>query len=239
MKGDTPVTLNSFRLLVIAALAILGPTDTAHAQARLINVSDTTTFIARYTYSPARSEPDVQGEGWRFSGWTRVEPGTCWEGEPGHYYLKNRAGPISPKNLKASSGFVTDAKFDELVLKDEWNQRRTKLLASGYQEVEFHEFPDGAHNLPGNAYRVREKAFPFDFSSRAPQSHNQDFQVAGRVAYVIPSSEEWGASDVLWGHKDERAYVTLVTEGQQKKPFGPREPGYYRGKVTVFYIEKK
>jgi hypothetical protein len=229
---------------LVAALvttAVFAPS--VHAQARFINLSNRDVSVARYTHQPYQSQAGglavIVEEGWTFSGWWNIAPGHTWEGAAGHYYVEDGNGRIAWNGRNESVGFVTSSRFDVFVPKNNWGAKERELLRNGYRKVTFQEFGDGNWRIGGDAYRLTSKTFPFDFSSRSINFHNRDFPVPGQVAYITHSGEQWGANGIAWGYRDNKAWVTLSTEGAQTRPFGPRESGYYRGNVTVFYTERR
>ncbi len=239
--------------LVLGALVIPFPITPANAQARFINLSDENVYLARWTYTPYSSNSGgltvITPAGWNFTGWYSVPPGTSREFEAGDYYVEgSRRGPITWSNLSTSWGLIKDGgeKFSAFLPKYEdragtsQNDKLRELLRTGHREVDYQTFGDANWKISGNAYRLRNTSFNFNFSSRAPTLQSQSFQVPGQAAFVhITSSKHWGATNIRWRTDGKYAFVRLWTEGAQKRPFGPREPGYYRGRVKVYYIQPR
>ena len=237
---------NSITCFLCACTTIFGSSAIVNAQARFINLSDQAVFVAQYEhqpYVPASAEffHETSGspEGWNFHGWSKVEPGSAFERSPGNLYVERGGDPLTWNGLSKSPGFVRNDKFRQFVPKVGWNEKARELLNSGYRKVEFQKFDNGNYTISGNAYRLSEKSFDFDFSSHKATPHHQQFPVTGQVAYIEHSGEQWGANAITWGHRGEHATVMLNTVGEKKRIGSGREPGYYRGKVTVHYIERQ
>src|SRR5690606_35247846 len=96
------------------------------------------------------------------------------------------------------------------------------------------EVKDGTYVIPGNSYVLRNEEFSFDMSSRAVQTYSKDFHVPGHVAYWDISAHSWQAKP-NWSNAGNHVKLWAVMQGSQTRPFGPREPGYYRGSVRVYY----
>lgn len=218
-------------LAVLAAWA--GP---ATAAVRFVNLSGDTVYLARYVYEPANS---YQGDGWYFEGWWSIAPGTHLRRPPGNYYLKGGRGEALTWSGKSTSvGFVTTSRFNTFVDKYDWANRERSLLGSGYKKVNFMAFDDGLYTIRGSAYRLEKRVFDFKFSSRDYKVHTKTFSVPGRALYFdYSATKKWAGP--TWGWKNGAPHLAVHTHGEQVRPFGPREPGYYKGKVTVYFTVRR
>jgi len=235
----------TFRISVVTLLLAWG--TTADAQTRFVNLSDRDVFLARYSYQGYQSSisageynlPAEVPEGWDFSGWQKIEPGGTHETSPGAYYVEDRNGPRTWGGLDKSPGFVTNERFNVFVSKNGWSQRERDLLRKGFRKVQFQSFRDGTYTISGDAYVVREREFSFDTTSRSVDFIIKDFDVPGRVSdFKVNADSKW-AKGISWRRGDRRVSLTGSVEGRQVRPFGPREPGYYRGRVTVYYTVRR
>lgn len=235
---------SGFLALMIAAGLLLGAlASDAVAVVRWINLSTDNVYVARYRYNSGSSSsggegyrlPVVTPASWTFEGWWKIEPGDTRTMNAGHYYLEKNGNRISWKNLDNSSGFVKSGKFEGSVVKGEWSEGARALKRKGFKEVQFQDFTDGNYTISGDGYSLWEKTFSFDYSSRAKKHQSASFKVPGEVAYYyVKDSSRWASP--LWDNGDRHVLLKVNIQGYQRKPFGAREPGYYRGTLTVKYV---
>jgi len=227
------ITARTFGIVI----AFASLTEFAFAQAVFVNLSDKNVFVARYTYQPSIfTVGSEMSEGWNFSGWRKIEPGESYRSPAGTYYVESGGSPVTWKGLETSVGFVKDEKFNVFVPRGpEWSRKEQELLRSDYKKVSFQKIPDGVWRTSENKYRLTSSEFPFEISSRSAKIMSERFSVPGPVAYHTVSSESWGAKDISWTDGSKGVTLGGIVEGAQKRPGGPREPGYIRGKLTIYY----
>ncbi len=244
-------------VLVVSFIAMPSTGEAASSDAIFVNLSDSTVWIARYTYLQYRAarssikagdynlpaaQPE-QPEGWQFEGWWAMNPGeskTFSVGQGGWFYLENSRNPLIWSNRKKSPGYVRNPKaFNTFISKAGWSTESRGLVHQGYKKVDFQYFTPGQWTISGNAYRVVQKEFPFSIRSRDPKYDTVYFNVPGQVVDYAYNSKSWRAENVEWRKESSRIRLMAYVSGKQKRVGGPREPGYYSGKVTVYYTIRK
>lgn len=248
-----------FLAFILAVSFLFTPkiSQAASKDAIFVNLSDTTVWIARYTfqrYRPARSSipagdynlPAAQPEqpaGWRFEGWWTLRPGdakTFSVGEGGWFYLENSRNPVTWSGRKKSPGYVRNPKaFNTFISKSGWSTETRRLVRQGYRKVNFQYFTAGRWTVSGSAYRVVRKEFSFRIRSRDPKYKTLYFRVPGHVVDYAYSARKWRAENVSWYKQDTSIKLMAYVSGKQKRIGGPREPGYYQGKLTVYYTVRR
>lgn len=233
--------MKSSLLLGILIIALQHSTS---AQTVFVNCSDTNVFVARETYGvfSSRTGPDLTAvipETVTYSGWTKIEPGASLSVKPGRYFLRSGGKPLSWPSLKRSVGYVQKEQFrEELPPRGQLRvAAERKLAGRGFERVEFLEFKASVYKT-GSDFRIVEKKFPVDFSSRSAQFLNERFHVPGRVAWHTRSIETKWARDIEFSEQSDYVWLGGSIEGKQARPFGPREPGYVRGSLTIHYTEE-
>lgn len=236
MKSSKSIFLSLVAL--VALVAVAGVADRVSAQTRFVNLSRDQVHIAKYSFIPYSSRSGdltvVQPAGWAFSGWYTVKPGESIKLSGSHFHVRNKTGRINWKDLKESDGFIKrGSKFNAFVGKGTWNQDASRLLRNGYTKVKFQTFGKGPYKI-GRDYRVVSRKFTYDLSSRSIKFHMKKFEVPGKVVDFKYNATKRGSS-MSWTQGKTAVSLTGSTEGAQHRPFGPREPGYYKGSVTVYY----
>jgi hypothetical protein len=226
---------------VVAVIVLTLP---ATAQTVFVNLRDSNVYVARQTtqnYS-SRTGPDLTGvipEAIIYSGWKKLEPGESLSVPPGKYFLRSGGTPLSWPNLARSRGYVRKQEFNESIPPrgDARAAAEKKLASRGFERVDFLDFKASVYRT-GDDYRIVEKKFPVDFSSRSVQFLNERFHVPGRVAWHTRNIETRWTRDISFTEQSNYVWLGGSLEGKQVRPFGPREPAYVRGSITVHYTER-
>lgn len=242
-----------WRLLLTGSLAVVAAiTSQASSQARgessrtvFINLSDNTVHLARRSYASARSGiSEAPGNtsglawfdapGWRQSGWSEIRPGETLVVAPGNYLLRKRGRDLTWNGLDRMSGWAKPNRFELGPTKTE-NKTAQEIQQLGYERVHYQTFPAGVYRISGEAYRLERKSFNFNFRGLGVKFIVEAFRVPGRVAYYDHDAESRWAKSISWRQGESVVQLNGSVEGRQVRLFGPREPGYYRGNVTVYY----
>ena len=214
------------------------------------NLTNDRVFLARMAYSDGSSSQPVgdyslpveSPAGWRIHGWFRLDPGSSLRLRPGNYYVEKNRRQVTWSKLDWSSGLIPKNRraFDDFLRAGSQNQDVNKLKNRGFVPVRFQKFRAQRYTISGDAYRIVNKTFNFNQQSRSAHPFHKWFKVPGKVVTYRIQSDERYASNIKWYVKNGREVVLSgVVEGKQHRPFGPREPGFYRGKVKVLYTLRR
>jgi hypothetical protein len=219
--------------VTIFALACASPANASNTpSARIINLTDGDLSVA--WWYPDGSSVITQG-------WHRIKPGTAWLAPLGRFYhVRNSKGGVVKWTAYPSGGSVVNPRSAFRVKTSSSAEVNALIKNSGFERAVFDRFPNGffpIHGHDGDYYRLAKKVIPFDCHSHSWTPTLQDFPVPGTmVDFGVSDEEQWGADAIKWGMAEKNVRLYCTTEGKQKRPFGPREEGYYRGKLTVWYL---
>jgi len=218
--------------LIGCVLISLSPSVCAGGQAVFVNLSDEDVYLAKAVYQAATAG---QGDGWRFSGWWKIPGGGVVRQEPGFFYLNNKASQVKWDNREESGGLISGDKFDRFVPTGSIGRDPPE----GYRFATFQKMDDGIWNISGNAYKLNKQTIPFEFKSEVQKPHDKDYTMAGTVyGFELSGEESKRASKVSWEPRGDKLHAHVGT-GQLGVDVYPDLPGFYRGKVTVYYVERK
>jgi hypothetical protein len=211
-------------------------------QAVLVNLTDKTAYVARMTHERGSGD---RPDGWRFVGWQHVKPGEVRKFRPGYYFVKGRNKQFLFRGSETKTGLVRHGDgFERFVAEGDNATFRKLYQKGGYTKVTFQHLKAGVHEISvgkDDAYRISfRKGFRFDFKSLSPKFHPlKTWSFDGNVVAVYPDVQSRWAKGFEWIVKGRKVSVFGFTEGKQVRPFGPREPGYYRGTVKVEYVARR
>lgn len=216
----------------------------------LVNISDEPVYVARHKYESGSSStagglqvftPSCHG----FNGWQKVEPFDYVDygiGKNSNLYVEKRGNPLKWSSLETFTGVVDKTNRFSLCLDadDVWGDLRVRERQNkNLKRVEYQKFKTGVYHVSGSSNRqLVSKKFNFNFSSRDSKVHSQTFSVPGRAVYYHVGGSRWRATAIAHQitSRGNGVFLTALTSGQQTRTFGPREPGYYRGVVDVYYV---
>ena len=140
-------------------------------------------------------------------------------------------------SLDDSPGLVKHGeRFSEKVGKQTERADFNRFINTGFKQVPFEHFNKGNYWYTGNsAYRIVRKKFTVNISSRSVKFLNETYPVNGRVVDIYYNYNSRGGSSIRFSRGERSARLTGSIEGAQHRPFGPREPGYVKGTLTVEY----
>jgi hypothetical protein len=218
-------------------LAMLVLSATASGEVKIVNLSHRPVGLASYTYRPYSSQPDVTAAGWTFEGWYAIQPGEAFRGPDGSYYARSGNEAITFNNVAFSDGIAKPGRFRQFLSKNNFNNElRQAVDRLGYRKVRYMSLK-GNYKINGEAYRIESRPFNFSKESRSTDFILETFRVPGYPIDYSYTADQRGASRISWKIAPNLNAVTLTgnVKGEQRRPFGPREPGYYKGRVTVYY----
>lgn len=224
--------------LMVPLIALVATFGSEVNAATFVNLSDKPVYVARATYRPYSSQPDVTPAGYLYSGWTKIAPGGVARISAGWLYVESAGSRINWNNLKSKNGVIKTPSFPSAFVSSA--QDIAKLEKQGYRRATYQYFPEGNYKIDGTAYRMRTVVHPFGEESRSLKFISNRFRPGGRIVdySVNYSSRRW--ADVKWGIQNDGAgiYYGGSIQGRQVRLGGPREPANFKGKVTIRYIQK-
>lgn len=248
-------------LLLLSLLATLTFATDAAAAAYPVSFTNLTgkrVFIAVATIDPGcyscGALKFVRPPSATINGWYYLEPGKTRRFPAGYFHLTHQT---SDQNRFTWSGFddqtllihpyngMRNAVADlfrerngSLRLDHSTYSRTSQLVRDeGYREATFEKVDSGTLTISGGnpTYKIVSRTFDFDFGSHSSKTHYRCFTVPGYVMSTARQVNQRWTTGLIWDELSESACVTVITEGRQVRPFGPREKSYYTGWVKVYY----
>jgi hypothetical protein len=237
--------------LVLTAQLVSVSTATASGKTTIVNLSNDVYWVS--------SAVDVRGQsnsgmhngssglfeyiepGWAVSGWYLLGPGEALTRPVGLFHVTKGASSV-PITWGKEGGYLPmlpSKKFNAKVRKKYETGDKRELIAKGYVNAPFERLGKGIYRITGTAYRISTRKFPFGFQSRGREVFAKTFHVPGRVINIDYGGSEYRWAHVDWSIKSSSVTVSGVTKGQKTSLGGKRHHGFYRGAVTVYYVEQK
>jgi len=247
---------------ILASTAVDCPRLAAGEDVVLVNLTNSNVFVHRVRFSNGSSSTSVGNNytlpaetpaGWSIENYLTLYPGGVAKVDVGSYLLRHRDSVIQIPGLQseqwfaprdvmlsgANSGWPAFVSFENRFQDLNQIQRNTNLIPASYQAFKkgLYEIRRSGHD----AFFVSQTHQDVEFSGRDRKFIDRSYPIPGQVIDLREEIDSWGAEKFRWTIEnkvsDARVRVSGFVEGRQTRPFGPREAGYYRGRVIVRYVQ--